>query len=59
MHKTYEGKRLFERPRCRWEDNINTDLKGIMYKVVDLSHLTKDRVQWQVLVNMVMNLCVS
>jgi hypothetical protein len=30
-----EGKRQFVRPRRRWEDNIKTDFKEIVYEYVD------------------------
>jgi hypothetical protein len=30
-----EGKRPLWRPRCKWEDNINIDLKGIGYENMD------------------------
>jgi hypothetical protein len=30
-----EGKRLLERPRRRWEDNINMDLQEVGCGVVD------------------------
>jgi hypothetical protein len=37
---------------------IGTDLREIRWKGVDWMHVTQDGDQWQVLVNMVMNLCV-
>jgi hypothetical protein len=47
-----EGKRLLERLTYRWKDNIRMDLRG---EGVDWIHLAQDRVQWQALVNIVMN----
>jgi hypothetical protein len=44
--------------RHRWEDNIKTDLKEIECEDVGWIHLFQDRVQWQDLVNIVMNLQV-
>jgi hypothetical protein len=41
----HEGQRPFGRPRCRWEDNIRTYLKGIEWKGVDWMHLAQDRDQ--------------
>jgi hypothetical protein len=39
-----EGKRPLERPRCRWEDNIEMDLRKVMgWEDVDLFRLAKDR----------------
>jgi hypothetical protein len=34
-----EGKRLLERPRSGWEDNIKIDLKGLMWEGVEWIHL--------------------
>jgi hypothetical protein len=46
------------RPRHRWYDNIRMDLREIGWEVVDWTHVTQDRDQWQALVNTVMNLQV-
>jgi hypothetical protein len=55
MHIGYRWESLKEgRPRHRWVDNIKIDRRDGM----DLVHLSQDRDQWRVLVNMVMNLCV-
>jgi hypothetical protein len=39
----------------RWEDNIGTDLKEIVWEGVDWMHLAQDRDQWKTPVNTVMN----
>jgi hypothetical protein len=54
-----ERKRLFGRHRSRWEDNIGMDIREIGWEIVNLMHLAQDREQWQVVVNMVMNLWVQ
>jgi hypothetical protein len=41
--RTYGGRRILGRPRCRWEDNITMDLREIEWKVVDWMHLAQDR----------------
>jgi hypothetical protein len=38
-----EGKRPFGRPRCRWEDNVEEDLKEVGCGGVDWIGLAKDR----------------
>jgi hypothetical protein len=53
-----EGKRLLERPRRRWEDNIKIDLREIGLDGANWIQLAPDRVQWRALVNTVMNLRV-
>jgi hypothetical protein len=53
-----EGKRPLERPRCKWIDNIKTDLLEIGLSVVDWIGLAQDRYRWRALVNSVMNLRV-
>jgi hypothetical protein len=50
-----EGKRPFERPRCRREGNIRLDLREIWWKIVDWMHLVQDMDQWRTVVNTVMN----
>jgi hypothetical protein len=45
-----EKKRAIGRPACRWEDNIKLDLRDIMWKVVDGTHLFQDRNKWGALV---------
>jgi hypothetical protein len=44
------------RPRCRWADNINMDLREIGWDGIDWIELAQDRDQWRALVNTVMNL---
>jgi hypothetical protein len=53
-----EGKRQLERPRRRWEDNINLDLKKMGIYGTNWIQLAQDRVQWRDFVNTVMNLRV-
>jgi hypothetical protein len=53
-----EGKRLPGRPRRRWEDNINLDLRKIGIDWANWIRLAQDRVQWRAFVNTVMNLRV-
>ena len=55
-----EGNRLFGRPRCRWEDNIKTDLQKLGWGGggMDWIDLAQDRDRWQALVNAVMNIRV-
>jgi hypothetical protein len=51
-----EGKRPLERHRRRWEANIRTDIKEIVWEIVNWIHLAQDRDQWRAVVNTVMNL---
>jgi hypothetical protein len=51
-------KRPFGRPRRRWKDNINTDVREIGWEGVIWIHLAQDRDQWRTLANTVMNLRV-
>jgi hypothetical protein len=53
-----EGKRPLRRPRCRWEDGINMDLREIGWGRVEGVNLAQDRDRWWALVNAVMNLRV-
>jgi hypothetical protein len=50
-----EEKRLLERPRHRWEDNIKMDFREIEWGGIDWIGLAQDRDQWRALVNTVMN----
>jgi hypothetical protein len=51
-----ERKRPLGRPRCRWEDNIKTDLREIEIDGANWIRLDQDRVHWRTFVNTVMNL---
>jgi hypothetical protein len=53
-----DGKRPLGRPRRRWVDNINIDLREIGWDCVNWIDLAQDRGQWRALVNTVMNLPV-
>jgi hypothetical protein len=39
-----EGKRPLGRPRCRWEDNIKTDLREVGIDGVNWIQLDRDKV---------------
>jgi ribosome biogenesis protein Nip4 len=53
-----EGRRPLGRPRHRWEDNIEMDLREIGFGDVDWIHLAQVRDKWLVLINKMMNLQV-
>jgi hypothetical protein len=53
-----ESKRPLERPRRRWEDNIEMDLREIRIDGANWIRLVQDRVHWRAYVNTVMNLRV-
>jgi len=53
-----EGKRLLERPRRRWEDNIKMYLQEVGCWGMDWIELAHDRDRWRAFVNAVMNLRV-
>jgi hypothetical protein len=53
-----KGKRPPGRPRHRWEDNINMDLREILINGVNWIWLAQDRVHLQAFVSTVMNLQV-
>jgi hypothetical protein len=53
-----EGKRPFERPRRRWEDDIKMDLQEMGCGRMEWMQLVKDRNGWRALVNAVINLRV-
>ena len=53
-----EGKRLLERPRRRWVDNIRMDLQDVGCGYVDWTGLAQDRDRWRTLLSVVMNLRV-
>jgi hypothetical protein len=54
-----EGKGPLGRPRRRWEDNINMDLREIVIDEANWIQMAQVRVQWRACVNTVMNLRVS
>jgi hypothetical protein len=54
-----EGRRPFGRPRRRWEDNIKIILREIGWEGVNWIHLSRNRNQWRVVTNTVMELRVS
>ena len=43
-----EGKRPLGRPRCRWEDNIEMDLREVGCDPREWIDLAEDRDQWRV-----------
>jgi hypothetical protein len=49
------GKRPFERPRRRWEDNIKMDLQEVGWGHGDWMELVQDRDRWLALVGTVRN----
>jgi hypothetical protein len=51
-----EAKRPLGRPRRRWEDNVNLDLREIGIDGANWIQLAQDRVQWRACVNTVTNL---
>jgi len=53
-----EGKRPLGRPRRRWKDNIEMDLREVGGGCEDWMELAQDRDRWRALVGMVMNLRV-
>jgi hypothetical protein len=46
------------RPRSRWKDNIKVDLKEMGCEDVDWIRLAQGSVQWQAVMNVVLNLQV-
>jgi hypothetical protein len=53
-----EGKRPLGRPRRRWEDDTEMDLREIGIDEANWIQLAQDRVRWRACVNTVMNLRV-
>jgi len=53
-----EGRRPLGRPRCRWGDNIRTDLQEVGCGYMGWIGLAQDRDKWRTLVSVVMNLRV-
>ena len=50
-----EGKRPLGKPRRRWEDNINMDLKDVGGGCGNWMELAQDRERWRAIVSTVMN----
>jgi hypothetical protein len=50
-----EGKRPLGRPRRRWENNINMDLREIGIDGAKWIQLAQDRVRWRAFASTVMN----
>lgn len=53
-----EVKRPVGKPRRRWNDTIEIDLKGTRRELVEWINLALDRVQCRALANTIMNLAV-
>jgi hypothetical protein len=53
-----EVRRPLGRPKCRWVDNIMTDLQEVGCRYMDWIGLAQDRERWRTLVSAVMNLGV-
>jgi hypothetical protein len=53
-----EGRRPLGRPRRRWLDNINMDLREIGWDGVDWIDVAQNRDEWRALVITVLNLWV-
>jgi hypothetical protein len=53
-----EGRRSLVRPRRRWEDNIEMDLREVGWGGMDWINVAQDRDRWRALVYTVMNLRV-
>jgi hypothetical protein len=58
IKRSVEGKRPLARTKCRWQDNIEVDLKEIGREGMDWIHLGQDRDQWRTLVSIVISLAV-
>ena len=50
-----EGKRPLRRPRRYWESNIEVDLQGLDWEVVDMIGLAHHRKKWRAFVKAVIN----
>jgi hypothetical protein len=53
-----EGKKPLERPRRKWEDNIEVDLTAVGWDGMVWIHPAQDPDQWRALVNTVINIRV-
>jgi hypothetical protein len=65
MRNTYKilvgkpkGKKVGEKHRRRWEDNIRMDLRIVGWEGVDWTYLAEDRDRWRALVKRIMKLRV-
>jgi hypothetical protein len=56
---TPEGKKSFEKPRRRWEDNIKMDIHELGIGCMDWIDLAQNRDRLHALVNAVMNIRVT
>jgi hypothetical protein len=54
-----EKRKPLGRPRHRWKDNINIDLREVGRGSMDWINLAQERDRWRAVVNAVMNLRVS
>jgi hypothetical protein len=52
----YEGKRPFERRKCKWEYNTKVDLKEMDWKAVDWTDSSQGREKGRALLSTVMGL---
>jgi len=53
-----EGKRTLGKPRCRWKDNIKTDIQEVELGGMDWVALAQDRDRWWSLANAALNFWV-
>jgi len=53
-----EGKRLLEKPRHRWEDNIKMNLQKVGCECMDWIELAQDRKSWRAPVNVLLDIWV-
>jgi hypothetical protein len=58
LFRAPEGRKPLGRPRCRWEYNIKMVIVDIRCEGVNWIQDTEDNVQWEVLVNIIINLQV-
>jgi hypothetical protein len=53
-----ERKRPLGRPRCRWVDNVEMDLREIGWDGLDWIYMAQNRDQWRTVVNAIMSIWV-
>jgi len=53
-----EGKRTLGKPRCRWKNNIRTDIQEVELGGMDWVALAQDRDSWWSFVNAALNFWV-